>query len=216
MADGNWVRSYPSLLIYTSKEISSSCHVAGFDLDWTLVRTMRGKFPKDVDDITLLPNRISVLKELGSRGFTIVIFTNQKSTNENKVQFNLERVTNGIRLLEEVGIKVIAFMSVSDDTFRKPQAGMWSVLKQMISVKSGFYCGDAAGRPQDFSDSDRKFAENIGIKFYLTEELFPRVERISEVERVGEVEKVNQIELPSSKSMVILMGMPGSGKSTYY
>ncbi len=222
MVDGNWVRSYPNLLIYTSKEISTSGHIAGFDLDWTLVRTMRGKFPKDVDDITMLPNRISVLKELGRRGFTIVIFTNQKSTNENKVQFNLERVTIGIRLID---IPVIVLMAVGDDIYRKPQTGMWSVLKQMITVKSGFYCGDAAGRPQDFSDSDRKFAENIGIKFYLPEELFQKVERvervsgverISGVERVGEVDTANQIELPSSKSMVILMGMPGSGKSTYY
>lgn len=74
MADGNWVRPYPSLLIYTSKEISTSGHIAGFDLDWTLTRTMRGKFPKDVDDITLLPNRISVLKELGKRGFYYCYF----------------------------------------------------------------------------------------------------------------------------------------------
>jgi bifunctional polynucleotide phosphatase/kinase len=225
MANGDWIRSYPSLFIYTSNGITSSGHIAGFDLDWTLVRTMRGKFPKDVDDITLLPNRISVLKELARRGFTIAIFTNQKSTNNNKVQFNLERVTNGIKLLEEVEIKVIVFMSISDDTYRKPQTGMWSVLKQIIPIKSGFYCGDAAGRPQDFSDSDREFAGNIGVKFYLPEELFPRIERISEiervggmerVERVGETENINQIELPSLKSMVILMGMPGSGKTTYY
>jgi bifunctional polynucleotide phosphatase/kinase len=212
MANGDWIRSYPSLFIYTSNGITSSGHIAGFDLDWTLVRTMRGKFPKDVDDITLLPNRISVLKELARRGFTIAIFTNQKSTNDNKVQFNLERVTNGIKLLEEVEIKVIVFMSISDDVYRKPQTGMWSVLKQIIPIKSGFYCGDAAGRPQDFSDSDREFAGNIGVKFYLPEELFPKVERIIE----GSSDTVDQIELPSSKSMVILMGMPGSGKTTYY
>lgn len=216
MNGGDWIRSSPSLFIYTSNGITSSGHIAGFDLDWTLVREMRGKFPKDVDDITLLPNRISVLKELARRGFTIAIFTNQKSTNENKVQFNLERVTNGIKLLEEVEIKVIVFMSISDGTYRKPQTGMWSVLKQIIPVKSGFYCGDAAGRPQDFSDSDVEFAKNIGVKFYLPEELFPRVERINGIERVSETENINQIELPLLKSMVILMGIPGSGKSTYY
>lgn len=216
MANGEWIRSHPSLFIYTSKGITSSGHIAGFDLDWTLVRAMRGKFPKDVEDITLLPNRISVLKKLAKRGFTIAIFTNQKSTNDNKVQFNLERVTNGIKLLEEVEIKVIVFMSISDDTYRKPKTGMWSVVKQIISVGSGFYCGDAAGRPQDFSDSDREFAKNIGVKFYLPEGLFPRVERINGIETVSETGNINQVELPPLKSMVILMGMPGSGKSNYY
>ena len=34
--------------------------------------------------------------------------------------------------------------------------------------------GDAAGRkaPKDFSDSDRKFAQNIGVKFHTPEEYF--------------------------------------------
>ena len=209
-----WSRPYPSLLIYTSDGISSSGHIAGFDLDWTLVRTIHGKFPKDVNDITLLPNRVSVLKELIKRGFTIVIFTNQKSTNEKKIQFNMERVTNGIRLL---GIPVIVLMSVSDDIFRKPSTGMWSVLSRMVPVKSGFYCGDAAGRPQDFSDSDRKFGETVGreavgFKFYLPEQLFPPIELITSEGSKSE----NQITVSPSKSVVVLMGMPGSGKSTYY
>lgn len=45
-------------------------------------------------------------------------------------------------------------------------------------MKESFYCGDAAGRPakgkrkKDFSDTDRKFAINIGIKFYTPEMYF--------------------------------------------
>lgn len=42
-------------------------------------------------------------------------------------------------------------------------------------MKKSFYCGDAAGRlktsstPKDFSDSDLKFALNIGLPFLTPE-----------------------------------------------
>lgn len=45
-------------------------------------------------------------------------------------------------------------------------------------MKNSFYCGDAAGRPKtdlkpkDFSDSDLKFAREIGVKFHTPESLF--------------------------------------------
>lgn len=48
----------------------------------------------------------------------------------------------------------------------------------MIDTKASFFCGDAAGRPKtannikDFSADDLKFAHNIGLKFYVPEELF--------------------------------------------
>ena len=55
-------------------------------------------------------------------------------------------------------------------------------IDNLIDIKNSFYCGDAAGRPvgwngdkkckRDFSVSDRKFASNIGIKFYTPEPMF--------------------------------------------
>ena len=47
-----------------------------------------------------------------------------------------------------------------------------------VDMEQSFYCGDAAGRPatknkeKDFSDSDLKFAHNIGITFQVPESLF--------------------------------------------
>ena len=35
--------------------------------------------------------------------------------------------------------------------------------------KRSFFVGDAAGRPKDFAGTDRKFAENIGLKFKTPE-----------------------------------------------
>lgn len=71
--------------------------------------------------------------------------------------------------------------ATESDQYRKPGVGMWKYLKDdifqeyKIDMKESFYCGDAAGRPKtasrskDFSDSDIKFAHNIGLKFYTPE-----------------------------------------------
>ena len=45
-------------------------------------------------------------------------------------------------------------------------------------MKDSFYCGDAAGRPKtatrprDFTDTDLKFAINVGLPFKTPEQLF--------------------------------------------
>ncbi len=63
------------------------------------------------------------------------------------------------------------------DVYKKPMTGMWEYFMKefntidKLDTKASFYCGDAAGRPKsdtrkkDFSDSDLKFALNIGIPF---------------------------------------------------
>lgn len=64
------------------------------------------------------------------------------------------------------------------DPFRKPKIGMWNLLKNHfnsglpIDMDKSFYVGDAAGRKNDHSDADIKFAEAIGLKFYLPEDFF--------------------------------------------
>ena len=74
------------------------------------------------------------------------------------------------------------------DEYRKPAVGMWNYLQDKLSkgkatkldIEKSFYCGDAAGRPKtattkaDFSDSDIKFALNLGLKFKLPEDVFTK------------------------------------------
>ncbi|GMM33389.1 polynucleotide 3'-phosphatase [Saccharomycopsis crataegensis] len=65
---------------------------------------------------------------------------------------------------------------------RKPNTGMWDQLMKDLSIKevvntavdfgSSIFIGDAAGRKKDFSDSDKQFAENIGIKFSTPDDFF--------------------------------------------
>ena len=210
-ASGKWHRPVESLFLYISDNIRSTGNLACFDLDWTLARPYQASFPRSPSDIKLLPNRISTLKQLRERGFTIIIFTNQKSTTVNKVNFNYERVNNFVNLIRD--IPIILLMSIADDVYRKPNPGMYQTLLQMIPpVTSSFYCGDAAGRPQDFSDSDIMFATNTGMKFYTPEQLFLPIERIKPLPNIA----MNDIPLPNNKNIVLFVGMPGSGKTTYF
>ncbi|QEU63058.1 Tpp1 [Kluyveromyces lactis] len=63
------------------------------------------------------------------------------------------------------------------DNVRKPNRGMFDEFlkdsdEQSDSIELLFYCGDAAGRPNDFSDSDKEFAKLLGVPFKVPEEYF--------------------------------------------
>lgn len=65
------------------------------------------------------------------------------------------------------------------DIYRKPECGMWHELMADVSRMGlkvdhsrSFYVGDAAGRKNDFSDSDREFAKALQLKFFTPEEFF--------------------------------------------
>jgi bifunctional polynucleotide phosphatase/kinase len=173
------------------------------DMDGTIIRTRRGVFPKDQDDWALLPNRISTLKRYINHGFIIVIFTNQKR-NPNVMTIKAQNVLK--KLIEE-GINPWVFVSTKDDKYRKPNIGMWEYFVEnfgcSIDYEGSLYVGDAAGRPQDHSNADIGFTENIGngIEFYVPEEIFTNP---------------TNILIPDTQAMFILVGLQGVGKSTYY
>jgi len=99
-------------------------------------------------------------------------------------------------------------------------------------LKESFYCGDAAGRlkskgkKKDFSDSDRKFAINIGIKF-LTPEMYFKGEDEKLPPLAFDIRKLQPLEgkelvegedklAREEQELVIFVGAPGSGKSTLW
>ena len=68
------------------------------------------------------------------------------------------------------------------ETMRKPQIGMWEAFEKYVTSQGAtidkdhsFFVGDAAGRKADFLDSDKQFASNIGIKFYVPEDFWTSV-----------------------------------------
>jgi DNA 3'-phosphatase len=155
--------------IDVNKVVKAAC----FDLDWTLIRPQNTKFPRTYDDNVIMNNRIQVLKRYIEDGYHIIIFTNQKLTNKENLNFKISRMNDIFKKFKDEGIDVIILMSTAEDKYRKPNTGMWEEFKKLCpNLQLAFYCGDAAGRPNDFSDSDLKFAENIKINFYTPEKAF--------------------------------------------
>ncbi|KAL2944553.1 Polynucleotide 3'-phosphatase ZDP [Bienertia sinuspersici] len=113
-----------------------------------------------------------------------VIYTNEsnidrwKNKRQKAVDSKLGRLNNFINLVK-VPIQVyIACGFGPDDPYRKPKTGMWHVMEKHfnsgipIDMEESFYVGDAAGRKNDHSDADIKFAQDIGLKFYYPEDFF--------------------------------------------
>jgi len=172
-------------------DVRASAKIISFDLDGTLISTKSGaKFAKDAQDwkwrFHLIP---IVLKELSSKGFKIVIFTNQKGigSNEERLEVLITKLT---AISEKLGLPIDAYIATGDDQFRKPDLGMWQLF---LSGNGQFndrsklkvvFVGDAAGRKSrkaakgkakaaaDFSDSDRQFAVSAGISFFDETEAF--------------------------------------------
>lgn len=192
-------------LFYHFPDVKYHPYIAAFDMDWTLTYSEQKLFPKDPDDIKIIPKRKEYLEKCFKSGYTLVLFTNQHTKSMKEKLKRVERVKTFLRLL---GLPMIAIIATEKDQYRKPDIGMWQKLKHRIpTVKYGFYCGDAAGNLGDFSDSDKEFALNIkntgeNLTFYEPEELF------------------SPTEIPSfnthDKQMIILVGMPGSGKTKFY
>ena len=78
------------------------------------------------------------------------------------------------------------------------------VKDKKINKDESFYVGDALGRKTDFADSDKVFAENIGIKYISPEIFFHEKEHIV----------LPIIPIVKTPEMIIMMGYPASGKST--
>jgi bifunctional polynucleotide phosphatase/kinase len=175
----SWYNYENSLYHYLPNLYHFKSGFACFDLDWTLVQPKDTKFPRTYTDNYIMPKRIEKLKELIEKGYNIILFSNQKLSNKENLQFKLSRMADIIEKFNLQGIPLLLYMAVNDDKYRKPNTGMWDYFNLYMNSKGvkvskeySFYCGDAAGRVNDFSDSDKEFAKNIGIKFYIPEEVF--------------------------------------------
>lgn len=194
---------------------------AVFDLDYTLIKTKsKRKFPKDGDDwIYLYDNTKETLIEMATT-YNIILFTNQKGIR--KTDKRAEFIKKLRQIMKDLGICMHIYISIQDGFYRKPFTGLWELFvnNKTIPDKS-FYCGDAAGRKEDFAATDLMFAHNIGIPFYLPEQVFLKQD-ISVypiwwpdylTQYIGTTPKINP---PSGeKNMILMCGYPGSGKSSF-
>ena len=151
--------------------------VASFDLDYTLTKPLDGfsLFNTNENNWQLMDKVLDKMKKYQDDGFTLVIFTNQGHFSDiGKLKRKMEGIFN---CFFKHGIHVSIYGSYGrKSTFRKPGIGLWNeFLKdhgKEIKLGESFYCGDAAGREKDFSDSDLVFARHVGIDFYTPELIF--------------------------------------------
>lgn len=186
-------------IIYKINNYRHREKMAIFDYDWTLVKPRtNGVFAKNEDDWIWLTENVPIkLKEFYNKGYSINIITNQRKNTASKIR----ELHNS---LSSLNIPIIFIVGI-DKIIAKPNISIFEKLIQnkKYDKENTFYVGDALGREGDWSDVDKKFAENIGIKYYSPDELFS----IKSDKKIIIPENINQ-------EIIVLVGYPGSGKST--
>jgi bifunctional polynucleotide phosphatase/kinase len=178
--------------------------IAGFDLDGTIITTKSGrKFPIDKNDWKYAFDNIhQKLNDIRSKGYQIVIISNQKGLkNIESFKYKLNKV------FENIHIDAV-FIANKNNYYRKPYPGFLKLFKL------DFYVGDAAGRKNDHSNSDAAFAINAGINFYTPEHFF--LNEKNEYHLTTPEIKIKKFSVPKfiDKTVIMMVGRPGSGKST--
>ena len=186
------------MIIYNLHHAIYKQKMAGFDYDWTLVKPKGERtFPKDINDWEFLYDNIpNFIKECYEKNCMVVIFTNQTKP------WKCDQIK---LILEPLQIPMFIVTSL-DKSQHKPNPYMFHefIKDNTIDKQNSFYIGDALGRKGDWSNSDKLFAKNIGISYFSPETTFHIKEEIH----------IPIIKLSDDFEIIIMVGYPGSGKTT--
>ena len=145
------------------------------DLDGTLIKTISGKtFPEDITDFRIQLPVLNKIKEKMPNLVGLFVVTNQggigKFVSDHDFDTKILSITNFSAgyLLCEVGDYMYCPSNDNNDLLRKPNVGMLEAMCEswyFSNKQEMLMIGDASGKPGDFSDSDKKCAENFGIDY---------------------------------------------------
>lgn len=149
------------------------------DLDGTLIDTISGEtFPKGVWDMKLKFDVLDAIEKLKPNKICIV--TNQGGIEKGFVdeRYWRKKANYIVSCIEEYTAVGTMYEYCSTDNKhcerRKPNVGMLQSLMTLFSNKYDksdcLMIGDASGKPGQFSDSDKKTAENFGIDYMDVED----------------------------------------------
>jgi len=204
--------------------LNEKVRIAAFDMDDTLIKDKDVRFSNNwifFDDS--IPEKIKNL----SKDHTIIIVTNQNGIGNGKT--NKDEWMNKVeQVAKKLNIPFMILVSINKDKWRKPCPMLWDKYIT-CDMSNSFFCGDAAGLPKrkingniinkDFSDTDFKFALNLGIRFIHRDEFVynekPKIP-IKYPINFNEI-KINKYPdfVPNAQELIIMVGFPGSGKSYY-
>ena len=158
--EGELKPGVPSLVYLDGPDATPSQSVAGFDIDWTIIRTKSGrKFPTGPSDWTFFDSKVPVkLKELHDEGKKIVFFTNQGGIEKGNssiltgqsllfygptivILWAIIHIFVGNTSIKELqdkyediinslDIPVQIFISTGNDHYRKPGPLMWEFMEK--------------------------------------------------------------------------------------
>lgn len=223
---------FNTYIVYKNNKTDlTNCKIAAFDLDDTLIKTKSNKeFAVNETDWQLYDNILLVkLKKLIDEGYKLVIITNQLGISKGKVDINIwkKKIENFINFTK---LEFTILASVKDDMYRKPRDKFWTLING--EKVNSFYCGDAGGLKKrkinnieinkDFSDSDLKFAINLGIKFIHRDEFMFGLKYTEETYSINYPMNFNKLQFddylfkPNKPEIIINIGLPASGKSTFF
>ena len=119
-----------TLLRYQSPGFEPRTRIAGFDMDWTLIRTKSGRvFPTSPDDWTLFHDHVVPrVQALYAEGYAICVFTNQEGVSKGRVTAEA-LVKKFAAVGAALGVPVLCQAATHNDGFRKPRVGMWTRLE---------------------------------------------------------------------------------------
>lgn len=176
----------------------------------------------------------SKLDEYQKNDYIFSIFSNQNGITKGYIKESDFKNKIDKIFTQELKYPIIVFFAKEKDFYRKPCVGMLELFQKinnnvLLDIKDCIYVGDSAGRKKsgnykrnDFSDSDYKFALNCGFKFFTPEEFFlNQKSSYPEIKNtLHDLDKNNNDHIkydisPNHKEAIILIGPPGSGKSTF-
>ena len=159
-------------------------------------------------------------------------------------QLKLDAIVSKLAI-EPVG-SLVVLVALDKDIYRKPSIGMWTFLTDTllrdcrVRREESFFVGDAAGRlagwrpgaRADFAATDRKWALNLNLPFFTPEEYFlgcqpatdfdlafpfhPKTLVDSASSPLSDPKEWGPRHQPTAIEMVMVVGPPGSGKTTLY
>lgn len=194
------------------------------DLDGTIITTANSSsFSRHANDWKYLyPTVRSILTAFGnSHRYRVILFTNQLKYSEMRKAL----IENVVR---DLNIPIEVYIATARDNYRKPGVGLFIAANDRypIDLQQSFYCGDALDRPHDHSGADYWFAVHTGMRFITPEALFldlpardellqlPNSLHVISPQVQPDLSKLVSPAYPDRPEIVIMMGLPGSGKTT--